>query len=106
MRNDYQIILARLPGKVNETVTKNEDDSYTIFVEETLAPEYRKEAMLHALRHISEDDFNKKMYKKLSWIAILHKTLLYGTIVWNLFSRTKYKVYREVKYEYIYCFRS
>lgn len=56
---DYQIILARLPGRVNETVTKNEDDSYTIFIEESLSPEYQKKATLHALRHILENDFDK-----------------------------------------------
>ena len=56
---DYQTFLMPLPGKVNEAVVANEDGSYTIFIEETLSPEHQKRAFLHALRHLSGDDFGK-----------------------------------------------
>lgn len=58
MTIDYQIILTQLPGKTREAVAANEDGSYTIFVEDTLSPEYKRKAVLHALAHIQDNDFN------------------------------------------------
>ena len=56
---DYQTFLMPLPGKVNEAVVANEDGSYTIFIEETLSPEHRKKTFLHALKHLTGNDFEK-----------------------------------------------
>lgn len=56
---DFQTFLMPLPGKVNEAVVENEDGSYTIFIEETLSPEYRKKTFLHALKHLTGNDFEK-----------------------------------------------
>lgn len=56
---DYQVFLMQLPGKVNEAVTPNEDGSYTVFIDETLSPEYRKKAFIHAMKHIKSNDFEK-----------------------------------------------
>lgn len=55
---DYQIILTQLPGKTREAVAANEDGSYTIFVEDTLSPEHKRKAVLHALAHIWGNDFS------------------------------------------------
>lgn len=40
-------------------VVPNSDDSYTIFIESTLSREEQQVAFLHAMKHISEHDFNK-----------------------------------------------
>ena len=53
----YQIVMINMPGKVNECVTLNEDDSYTIFINDSLSPDSKREALLHAFRHINSDDF-------------------------------------------------
>ncbi len=56
---DCQVFLMSLPGKVSEAVTPNEDGSYTIFIEETLSPLYKKKAFMHAIKHIYGNDFEK-----------------------------------------------
>ena len=56
---DCQTFLMPLPGKTNEAVVANEDGSYTIFIEEALSPEHQKKAFLHALRHLTDHDFEK-----------------------------------------------
>lgn len=48
------------PGKGNEAVTKNEDDSYTIFLNARLSYEKQLEAYAHAIRHIKNGDFEKR----------------------------------------------
>lgn len=53
---DYQIFY--LDGmKTNEAVTENEDGSFTIFVNNSLCDSKRLSAVQHAIRHISENDF-------------------------------------------------
>ncbi len=44
-------------GKVAEAVTKNEDGSYTVFLNSRLNQERLCEAYLHALKHINNCDF-------------------------------------------------
>ncbi len=44
---------------VNEVVTINEDDSYSIFLGKNLCAEKRLDAFLHAMKHIWCDDFQK-----------------------------------------------
>ena len=55
--SDYQVVLIDLP--VNEVVTKNEDDSCTIFINAKLGYEGQRKAFHHAVRHIAKDDFYK-----------------------------------------------
>lgn len=58
---DYQIQLIQFPNKkVRESVVKNSDDSYTIFIESSLSRNEQQESFKHAMRHILEDDFSKK----------------------------------------------
>lgn len=59
-RYDLQIFLIDFPGKGNEAVTKNEDDSYTIFLNARLSYEKQLEAYAHAIRHIKNGDFDKE----------------------------------------------
>ncbi len=44
---------------VHEQVVKNEDDSYTIFINAKLNRDSQMAAYHHALMHILNDDFNK-----------------------------------------------
>lgn len=58
---DYFVELIRFPNhKVKEAVTENEDGTYTIFIEESLSRCEQQNALLHALRHIIGDDFQKE----------------------------------------------
>lgn len=58
-----------LPKNISEAVTPNEDGSFTIFIEETLSPSYKKEAFLHAMKHIYENDFEKYSTDKIEYEA-------------------------------------
>lgn len=58
-RHDLQVFLINFPTKGNESITKNEDDTYTIFINANLSHEKQLEAYAHALRHIQNEDFSK-----------------------------------------------
>lgn len=45
--------------KIPEQLVKNDDDSYTIFLNARLSQESRIKSYIHALRHIEENDFEK-----------------------------------------------
>lgn len=65
---DYQIVL--LNGMaVNETVTENEDGSYTIFINNRLCEKKRIEAVCHALSHIDGCDFEKSDVQEIEYTA-------------------------------------
>lgn len=67
---DYQIQLINFPtGKTKESVTENEDGSYTIFIEESLSQEERQKEFLHAMSHIVGEDFAKYNVQKIERIA-------------------------------------
>ena len=57
MSIDYQVIYIDMPTR--EVVVKNEDDSYTIFIDARLNYEQQMKAYLHAIKHIAGDDFQK-----------------------------------------------
>jgi hypothetical protein len=57
---DIQIRLLDFPtNKVTETVTHNADGSYTIFLNSRMTQEREWESYLHAMRHITNNDFEK-----------------------------------------------
>lgn len=57
---DYHVQLITFPDKkTKETVTENEDGSYTIFIEASLSSIEQKEAFSHAMKHILGNDFDK-----------------------------------------------
>lgn len=58
-RIDYQVRFIKMNNNIKEAVTKNEDDSYTIFIESRLCKEEQNDAFLHAIKHILENDFEK-----------------------------------------------
>lgn len=55
-RNDINFHFVRMPCKIKATVTVNEDDSYTIFVNDRHSIETQRRAALHELRHIRHGD--------------------------------------------------
>lgn len=56
----YNVFLVQFPtGKVHEAITKNEDDSYSIFIDCTYSAEAQRSRLEHAIRHILRDDFQK-----------------------------------------------
>lgn len=58
---DYQVRLIQFPpGSIKEAVTENEDGSYTIFIEQALSHEEQQKKFLHALKHITGNDFSKE----------------------------------------------
>lgn len=57
---DIQIRILDFPTtKVTETVTQNADGSYTIFLNSRMTQERQLESYLHAMRHITDNDFEK-----------------------------------------------
>ena len=67
MSIDYQVICLDLPTR--EVVVKNEDDSYTIFINAKLNYEQQMNAYLHAMKHISQDDFQKDDVQSIEYHA-------------------------------------
>ena len=58
--HDIQIRILDFPTtKVTETVTQNADGSYTIFLNSRMTQERQLESYLHAMRHITNNDFEK-----------------------------------------------
>lgn len=67
---DYTVKLIKFPnGKVKEAVTENEDGSYTIFIDENLSHEEQQKEFLHALSHITGNDFRKEDVQKIERCA-------------------------------------
>lgn len=54
---DYQVIFIDMATK--EAVVQNEDGSYTIFINSKLNYEQQIESYMHALKHITGNDFEK-----------------------------------------------
>lgn len=67
--HDIQVRLIDFPTKGNETVTKNEDDTFTIFINAKLSHEMQLEAYVHALQHIHKGDFNKEDVNQIEYDA-------------------------------------
>lgn len=63
---DYQVRLIPFPpGRVKESVTINEDGSYTIFIEQSLSREEQQREFLHAMNHIIGEDFSKEDIQRI-----------------------------------------
>lgn len=62
------------PVKGNETVTRNEDDTYTVFINSRLSREMQLKAYMHALVHIQNGDFDKTDVDQIEYTAHNVKT--------------------------------
>ncbi len=67
MSISYQVILMDMT--VNEVVTENEDGSYTIFINSRLNYEKQMKSYLHAMKHITGDDFQKDDVQSIEYLA-------------------------------------
>lgn len=67
MSISYQVILMDMT--VNEVVTENEDGSYTIFINSRMNYEKQMKAYLHAMKHITGDDFQKDDVQSIEYLA-------------------------------------
>ena len=66
MSIDYHVELISFPSaKVHETVTQNEDGSYTIFLDKNSTLELQKKRFLHVMRHLSGNDFEKECVQRI-----------------------------------------
>ena len=60
MKMDVNTFLMDMDVLVGEQVVKNNDDSYTIFLNARLSRERQLECYRHALLHINNEDFEKE----------------------------------------------
>ena len=63
--DDINVQLLNMDTKIPEQLVKNEDDSYTIFLNTKLSHENQLKSYYHALRHIQEQDFEKEDADKI-----------------------------------------
>lgn len=56
---NINVHLLNMDTKIPEQLVKNDDDSYTIFLNARLSQESRIKSYMHALRHIERNDFDK-----------------------------------------------
>lgn len=59
MTPDVNVILWNFPNNGREMVVSNEDGSYTILINSKLSDEGRLRAYEHAIKHITDNDFEK-----------------------------------------------
>lgn len=57
---DINVQLLNMDTKIPEHLVKNEDDSYTIFLNAKLSHEDQLKSYYHALKHIEKADFCKE----------------------------------------------
>ena len=62
---DINIQLLDMDTKIPEHLIKNNDDSYTVFLNARLSQESRLKSYYHALQHIAEHDFEKENIEKV-----------------------------------------
>lgn len=60
MHEDINVQIINMDVKIPEQVTKNQDGSYTIFLNARFSQEYRAQAYQHALKHIQNGDFDRE----------------------------------------------
>lgn len=71
---DYQVRLIPLnTDSAHEAITKNEDGSYTIFIDCNMASNKQQKSFIHALEHILQNDFGKDSVDVLEYYA--HETI-------------------------------
>ncbi len=58
MTDDIYIYMADLPDGINEMICPC-SGGYTVYIDDKLSPEGKRRAYAHALRHITNHDFEK-----------------------------------------------
>lgn len=54
--NDIHTHLLNMPTKVKATYSRNDDDSYSVFINARISESEQKEAYLHEVKHILNED--------------------------------------------------
>lgn len=62
---DINVRFLDMDTKIPEHLVKNDDDSYTIFLNARLNQESRLKSYYHALQHIKDNDFNKENVQEI-----------------------------------------
>lgn len=57
---EINVQLLDMDTKIPEHLVKNDDDSYTVFLNARLSQESRVKSYIHALKHIARNDFYKE----------------------------------------------
>ena len=57
---NINIILARLPRRVHAMTRLNEDDTYTVMIDDSLSREQAFKELLHEISHIKGNDFSSE----------------------------------------------
>lgn len=66
---DINVQLMDMDTKIPEQLVKNDDDSYTIFLNARLSQESRLKSYRHALKHILENDFDKHSVQEIEKVS-------------------------------------
>ena len=59
---DYCLHLADLPGQVHAFTVKGPEEGFLIFINSSLSPAMRREALAHETEHIRAGDFEVERY--------------------------------------------
>lgn len=71
---EINVQLLDMDTKIPEQLVKNDDDSYTIFLNARLSQESHLKSYFHALEHIRENDFEKENVQQIE--AEAHNILI------------------------------
>ena len=71
---EINVQLLDMDTKIPEQLVKNDDDSYTIFLNARLSQESHLKSYFHALEHIKENDFEKEDVQQIE--AEAHNILI------------------------------
>lgn len=55
--DEYRVYMMHLPGTIKAAVKLDNEGFPSIYINDALAPDARKKAFIHELRHIERDDF-------------------------------------------------
>lgn len=62
---DINVQLLNMDTKIPEHLVKNDDDSYTIFLNAKMSYENQIKSYYHALKHINEGDFSEESVQEI-----------------------------------------
>ena len=65
----FNLILLDMDEMVGETICKNSDDSFTIFINSRLSSEAQRHCFEHALDHVRRDDWEKENVDEIEYEA-------------------------------------
>lgn len=63
--DEINVQILNMDTKIPEQLIKNDDDSYTIFLNARLSQESRMKSYYHALTHIKQHDFEKENVQEI-----------------------------------------